>query len=343
MRYIRGHRFLRALVSAATLFGLAGGSAHATTPVRVAATSTAGSIAYLKGGNIWVMRPDGSRQRLVTHNGSPSNPYQYPTQADDGTIEAEQSYTTLSHLDRNGRLLGPRMKVASGPSNNFPLHRLALGPAISPNGQWVAVSLLEYEGVYDPSSGARATNIIAQDLFYFNTRTGTQTRTTHYAGTFLMSPSWFDNTHLLVFAPYNIAAAQVDIDERNRAGWAWFADGQAGSFTRQDLDQGELSRDRRKLVLIRGTDLKNDWRGASIQVYAVSTLHQAPQELCALKAQHGQLFTPTWSPDGTTIAWSDSNGIWESPVTPGAANCGLAGRLVVRGGSMPYWGPAGVR
>jgi Tol biopolymer transport system component len=278
----------------------------------------------------------------VTGDGSPSNPYQYPTQADNGTIESERGYTTLLHFDRNGRLLGPRIKVATGTSNNISLHTLSFGPAISPNGRWIADSIMEYQGLYNPVTGGRSANIIAQNIEYYNAQTGKRTAETHAAGTYFMSPSWFDNTHALIFAPYNIAAAQVIVDERNRPGWAWFADGDALSFNRLDLDQGELTRNRSKLVLVRGTDLQNNWRGASIQIYSVSSLHAVPTKLCSLKAQHGQLLKPTWSPDGSTIAWSDSNGIWESPVTPGTANCGLSSRLIVRGGSRPDWGPVGV-
>jgi hypothetical protein len=235
------------------------------------------------------------------------------------------------------------MVVASGTSNSFSLHTLALGAAISPNGRWVASSILEYQGLYDPTTGGRSADIIAQDMYYYDDQTGKVVAKTHAAGTYFMSPSWMDNVHLLIFAPYNISAAQVIVDERNRPGWAWFADADALSFNRQILDQGELTRKRDKLALVRGTNLKGNWRGASLQIYSVTNLHAAPTALCSLKAQHGRLLKPTWSPDGTSLAWSDSSGVWVSPVTPGAANCGLSPRLVIPGGSSPDWGPTGVQ
>ena len=95
-----------------------------------------------------------------------------------------------------------------------------------------------------------------------------------------------------------------------------------------------------KLAAIRGPNLKNDWRGTAIQIYSVTNLRQTPNAVCSIKAQHGALGKVTWSPDGTTLAWSDSNGIWVSPVQTSALNCGLTPRLVIRGGSNPDWGPA---
>jgi hypothetical protein len=103
---------------------------------------------------------------------------------------------------------------------------------------------------------------------------------------------------------------------------------------------GELTRQGDKLAAVRGPNLKNDWRSTSIQIYSVSSLHSAPAAVCSITAQHGAFGKVTWSPDGTTLAWSDSNGIWVSSVQIGAANCGIAPRLIIPGGSNPDWGPA---
>jgi hypothetical protein len=300
--------------------------------------STAGSIVYQSGNNIWVASPNGSQQRMVTRDGRAGAGYAYPSQADNGTIEAVRGWTTLYHLSRSGKTIGRPLKVASGPNNNFSLHTLAMDPAISPNGQIVAASIVEYQGLYDPTTGGKATGLISQDASYWYTGSGKKWTTTHLAGTYLMAPSWIDNNQFLLFAPYNIAASQVYVLSRKTQGWSWFADGDL--FSREALNRGELTRQRTKLAAIRGPNLVNDWRSTSIQIYSVTSLHSDPSAVCSIKAQHGAFGKVTWSPDGTTLAWSDSNGVWVSPVQIGSSNCGLSPRLVIRGGSNPDWGPA---
>ena len=50
----------------------------------IAAPASADSIAYVKGGDVWLATPDGARQQQVTHTGT----YSYVSQADDGTMIA---------------------------------------------------------------------------------------------------------------------------------------------------------------------------------------------------------------------------------------------------------------
>jgi hypothetical protein len=302
------------------------------------AASTAGSIVYQSGNNIWVAAPNGSGQRMVTRDGRSGAGYAYPTQADNGTIEAVRGYTTLYHVTRNGRVIGRPLKVATGASSGISLHTLALDPAISPNGRRVAASVVEYQGLYDPSTGGRATGLIAQDVKYYDTSSGKLLTTAHAAGTYLMAPSWLNNNDLLLFAPYNISAAEVYVVSFTHAGWQWFADGDL--FSRQSLNHGELTRQQDKLAVIKGNNLAGDWRGTVIQMYRVNGLKTAPTAACSIPAAHGAFGKVTWSPDGTTLAWSDSNGIWVSPVQLGVTNCGLAPRLIIRGGKNPDWGPA---
>lgn len=160
-----------------------------------------------------------------------------------------------------------------------------------------------------------------------------------------MSPSWIDNGHILMFAPYNIAAVEVYTDTPSLNGNDWFADTINGDrlYDRKSLDRCELTLRGDKLAAIRGTNVKNDWRRASIQIYSVRSLTSAPTPLCSLAAQHGAFGKVTWSPDGNTIAWSDSNGVWESTIYPSSSNCGIAPQLVVRGATSPDWGLSGVQ
>jgi hypothetical protein len=303
-----------------------------------------GSIAFARGGNIFVARPDGSHLHQVTQGGKSKNGYNWPTQADNGNILALKNFTTLVHTDRNGRLVTGKIKIATGTKNPQFLHTLAFSPDLSPDDKRAAVSVLLYQGEYDPYTGARSANIQAQTVQYFNLAPAKKISERSLAGTYLESPWWVDNSRILMFGPYNIAAAEVYSDTPSLQGHDWFADTLDGDglYDRKSLDRGEMDRSGKKLALIRGTNLASDWRGASIQVYTVSSLTVEPTPVCSLPAQHGALGKVTWSPDGSTLAWSDSNGIWESPVNTSAGNCGFAPKLVIRGGTNPDWGLAGV-
>jgi hypothetical protein len=335
-------RFVRLAATVAVL-GLTGGVAHAAGTSAALRQSTSGSIVFQHGGNIFIGRPDGSRLRQVTHLKT-GDGYDYPTQTNSGQIVAQRGLTTIVKMDRNGKQIGTALKVATGPNNAQALHTFVFDPDVSPNGQEVAASIVLYEGVYDPSTGLSGTQAQAQTLDYYRFSPAKRIRQLLLGGTDLMSPFWVNNSKLLVFAPYNISAPQVYTSTPTGTDRNWFADTLDGDgiLDRQTLDKGEMTRDGKYLAAVRGTDLKSDWRGASIEVYSVAGFGQDPTPLCALPAQHGAYGKVTWSPDGTTPAWSDSNGVWESAVDPSASNCGFAPKLVFKGGTNPDWGPTGM-
>ena len=331
---------LRGLVAAGTLLGLAVGSAVAPVPRHAVAASSGGSIVYEYGNNIWVARGDGSHKHQVTHDGKSSSPYEYPSQADNGTIEALHG-NKLYRLNRNGKKLSKPVTVATGLANKFSLHTLVFDPAISPNGKTVAYTYTTLQGVYDPGTGTKGMNLIAEDVQYRNASSGKVIRTFHLAGTYLMSPSWIDSGQLLVFAPYNILAPEVYRDTFSHGGYNWFADSPDDFLSRQPLNHGDLTHQGNLLALVKGPDLQSDWRGTTIEIYTVSGFDTDPTDVCSIPAQHGAIAKVTWSPDGTSLAWSDSNGVWVSSVDTSQTNCGISPHLVIRNGTSPDWGPAG--
>lgn len=339
-----GRQGLRLVAGLAVVAGVGLGTVHAGTAQRTARLSLQGSIVFKQGANLVLTRPDGSRRRQLTFNGKKYGGYDMPTQSDRGQIAALRGVTTIVHLNRYGRRVSRPLKVATGPSNPQPLHTLAFGPDISPDGTKVAASIVLYEGQIDPNTGLLSNQIQAQTIQYFSFSPARRLRQFMLAGTDFMSPFWADNRTVVVFAPYNNFAVELYTDTVKGNAKNWFADTIDGDgvFNRKQLDKGELTRAKDKLALIRGTNLRSDWRGASIQVYSVSGFTTTPTPLCSLKAQHGAFGKVTWSPDGSTLAWSDSNGIWESAIDPAVPNCGFAPRLVIKGGSNPDWGPTGL-
>ncbi len=66
-----------------------------------AGSAQASSLVFIKDYNVWLANADGTGQRPVTTDGFTAAPYEYPSQADDGTILAARG-TRFVKLDRQG-------------------------------------------------------------------------------------------------------------------------------------------------------------------------------------------------------------------------------------------------
>ena len=339
----RRSALIAAVVGGASAVVLAQAAASPSTHGGVGARrATGGSIVYVSGGNVWRAGADGSARRRLTRNGTRRDPYSPPSQADNGTIVAVRG-TMLYRFARTGKLLGRPKPVAAGLQNEGPLHELAFAPALSPDATKIALTKVLLQGAYNPTTGVSGLNLLAVNIEYRNSVTARKVGERHVPGDYIQSPSWIDNRRVLVFAPYNSFAPQVFVDTPGGALQPWFADQLDGesSFDRKLLDEGELTRGGDKLAVIRGTNVEGDWRGASVQIYAVHGFGSQPDAVCAIQPlRGGPLGRPTWSPDGRSLAWSDGAGIWTSPVDLGAQRCGLTPKLIVAGGASPDWGPA---
>ena len=99
-----------------------------------------------------------------------------------------------------------------------------------------------------------------------------------------------------------------------------------------------------KIAVVRGPNTTASSAPTGIRVYAVSNLGaSADRALRYRPAPNKRIESPSWSPDGRRLAWSERSGIWVSPIAAGKGDCRAAPKRLISGGSQPDWGPANVR
>ena len=293
----------------------------------VPAAASADSIVFVKSGNVWLSKPDGSGAYQVTTDGSPSSPYRSPSQADDGTI-AVGRYDEIVRMTQNGTVLN---RIDPDPLTNSVSHPVDGPPvdvAISPDGKRIAYTFVSFECPVGASCGARsATSYTAADHYTLPVFSG---------ATYFRDPSWVTNSRTLQFGGYG---SQVNIHDVG-AGVSdhWFDDSDYADPS-TDLSDGEATRQGTDFAVVRGygdsTHLiwypSPDVRSGKPGV---------PDALagCATGEEAG-IAGPTWSPDGTALALESADGIW---VKRQARDCTVQPTLAIPGGSQPDWGPANV-
>ena len=166
---------------------------------------------------------------------------------------------------------------------------------------------------------------------------------------FWEEPSWLaDSQHLLVWERLNgltpqVASGEIGADHNHFTGWfrdrETFADPVGG----HEIGAGELSRDGQRLAALRsgGTSgLHSPYN--QVIVYTVAGFDRAPAPMaCAFEGDGGhEMGAPTFSPDGTRVAWAESSGIWVGTIGRPDSCDGWDAKLVVPGGLEPDWGPA---
>ncbi len=160
-------------------------------------------------------------------------------------------------------------------------------------------------------------------------------------------PSWIGNDRLLVFN-YGLgvmegAISPVGAGEAGLLQWFDPPDGLP------QIGQGQLSRQGDKLVTLAGTAAFGPAQ-EHLYLYGVSGQYPTPPEPKCYVAQgappSGKFLLPSWSPDGTELAVTESDGIHIYGNIPdlrvASPSCeSITERLLVYG-TAPAWGPADV-
>jgi hypothetical protein len=308
-----------------------------------AAPAAADSLVYVKDSNVWAAGPDGTAAVRITADGSAQDRYGYPSQADDGTVLAVRG-TRFYRYDRSGHRLASFGSVLT----DRPAAIGAVGPfdaRMSPDGSKVAYWLGIMGGWYDYARGIYYSDPESA-VVYQSAIDGAQLGDT----VFWEEPSWLaDSQHLLVWERLNgltpqVASGEIGADHNHFTGWfrdrETFADPAGG----HEIGAGELSRDGSRLAALRsgGTSGLHSPSNQLI-VYSVAGLDRAPVPMaCAFEGDNGdEIGAPTFSPDGTRVAWAEPTGIWVGTIGRSDSCDGWDAKLVVPGGLEPDWGPAG--
>jgi WD40-like Beta Propeller Repeat len=315
---------------------LAGGLAA----LALAGGAEAGSIVYIKGGDVWLAKENGTGQRALTKDGTPANPYRSPAYSDAGVITAVKNRRDVYFFDRRGRQLRKPRNITGGPLP--PFDPVIVDHSISPNGRLLASTLWITTRAADPKSFEPKGTDYGTSVWYTRVSDGKLLGRTDSG----MTPTWVANNRPVVFAPYVYHSADawlVNLANPNEP-TQWFQDRATVDVLDpsdgEPLNDGEVTRARDKIAVVRGPSTAASSAQTMIRIYSVSSLTARPTERCDMRARpNTRIESPSWSPDGKRLAWGEKNGIWSSPITT-AADCGAAPKLLIPGGSEPDWGPA---
>jgi hypothetical protein len=312
------------------------------------ASASAGSLVYVKDGNVYVAQSDGTQARAITAG---DNGWAWPSETDGGII------AVAGGVSRTDGQFNPS---GSDQIYEFDQQGTQLGDPVATQGTYSTVNDPEYVShfrVAPDNSSVAWTDISGyaspatswrnpDGSGTFSTATDTDGAPLPYS-----SPEWWDPTHLLITHDGSAWPGQAEyslynVGDGSSPGWANDeAIGNASSF------QVTLSRSGRKWAVM--TDDRPD-NGGTIQKIAITleTTASPPPRTdvnsthCTIKlpasqfaTNHGSsLASMSFSSDDSTLAWGQDDGIYEANVS-NPKDCGAVTssvHLVVPGGQMPF-------
>jgi WD40 repeat protein len=337
---------LAAAVLSAT--GVGATSATAAPAPRADDAASGGSILYRKGGSLWVVSPSGSGKQRIKNSKGLSN----PSQDDRGRVVGQKGIL-LYRLSRRGKRLNKPITTAFRTSPIVPAFKGPFFPEVSPDGKKIAYTYSFTESHYDPGCQCVSNAPSLNTAYTYSNRFVEDPDRTFGHMRFYYRGSWMGSQSFLATTPnlYDYGGNVLDTVAVDPLGGGadsyqhWFTEctecSSIQTLEKYPLDEAELTRKRDKAVFVAG-DLNATQAGSMLFVYPLAQPPTAiPSHFCRITGPNGKFTSPTWSPDGKSLAWADRSGIWVGTLGNLAGdNCEVSKRLVLRGGSAPDWGPA---
>jgi hypothetical protein len=301
-----------------------------------AGAASADSIAYIKGGDVWLTTTDAARQFQVTGTGG----YVGVSQADDGTMLATTADNSLVRLDRYGSTLSSIRTPVSQPLNGG--STVFEGPYdadISPDGRTVGYSFMKF-GLYQYPDGSRDADMYDGHGFTKSDALTGFTDTGYKYAKDWESPEFLDNNTVLVSNGPGYPSTPFAIETVGSGDpRSWFADPD-----NMHPMEATISRNRRFIAAVVGTGRL----GLSVYRIGDGRIENATINKCMTysdAAGQGYAYnSPTISGDGKVLAWGSGRGLDIAPLGDGSTTCPdpRSGDEFLPGASQPDWGPADV-
>lgn len=319
------HRLSRLTVAGLAVAACAGSAAGA---------ASADSIAYIKGGDVWLTTADAARQFQVTGTGG----YVGVAQADDGTLLATTGSGLLQRLDRYGQALSTISTPVSQPTNGG--STVFVGPLdadISPDGRTAGYGFIKMGTYRYPDGTVDADMYDGHGFTKSDTATGFLDQGYKYASDW-SAPEFIDNSTVLVSNGPGWPSSPFAIETLGSGDpRSWFND----PDNPHPMD-ATISRNKRFVAAVHGPDR------LSLYVYRIGdgVLRTATINRCMIYSDPAgfRYESPTLSGDGKVLAWGSGKGLDIAPLGDATSSCPDAqnGGEYLPGASSPDWGPADV-